>query len=152
MSKISKDRALAALVRTFFKYFLTGMMEGKDLHDAKVVKQTLLEHYEHISRIYNQEAFYAIARMNYEADEIEAALRSNPTNDLMQLVRIACKTEPFYQAMVEEYKRHFLILLEGRLANATPCEEAGFIDEALAIDIINRMAQNAYSEARKLSK
>lgn len=158
MSKISKDRALGALVRTFFKYFLTGMMEGKDLHDAKDVKQTLLEHYEHISRIYNQEAFYAIARMNYEADEIEAALRSNPTNDLMQLVRIACKTEPFYHAMVEEYKRHFLILLEGRLATAeeasqyTPCEEAGFIDEALAIDIINRMAQNAYSEARKLSK
>ena len=61
-------------------------------------------------------------------------------------------------AMVEEYKRHFLILLEGRLATSeeasqyTPCEEAGFIDEALAIDIINRMAQNAYSEARKLSK
>ena len=119
---------------------------------------TLLEHYEHISRIYNQEAFYAIARMNYEADEIEAALRSNPTNDLMRLVRIACRTEPFYHAMVEEYKRHFLILLEGRLATSeeanqyTPCEEAGFIDEALAIDIINRMAQNAYSEARKLSK
>ena len=158
MSKISKDRALAALVRTFFKYFLTGMMEGKDLHDAKVVKQTLLEHYEHISRIYNQEAFYAIARINYEADEIEAALRSNPTNNLMQLVRLACRTEPFYHAMVEEYKRHFLILLEGRLATSeeaseyTPCKEAGFIDEALAIDIINRMAQNAYSEARKLSK
>ena len=31
MNKISKDRVLAALVRTFFKYFLTGMMEGKDL-------------------------------------------------------------------------------------------------------------------------
>ena len=127
MSKISKDRALAALVRTFFKYFLTGMMEGKDLNDAKAVKQTLLEYYEHVSRIYNQEAFYAIAR-------------------------------PFYQAMVEEYKRHFLILLEGRLATSeeanqyTPCAEAGFIDEALAIDIINRMAQNAYSQARKLSK
>ena len=134
------------------------MMEGKDLNDAKAVKQTLLEYYEHVSRIYNQEAFYAIARMNYEAQEIEDALRRNPTNDLMQLVRIACKTEPFYQAMVEEYKRHFLILLEGRLATSeeasqyTPCEEAGFIDEALAIDIINRMAQNAYSEARKLSK
>ena len=147
MSKISKDRALAALVRTFFKYFLTGMMEGKDLNDAKAVKQTLLEYYEHVSRIYNQEAFYAIARMNYEAQEIEDALRRNPTNDLMQLVRIACRTEPFYQAMVEEYKRHFLILLEGRLA-----AEAGLIDEALAIDIINRMAQNAYSQARKLSK
>ena len=157
MSKISKDRALAALVRTFFKYFLTGMMEGKDLNDAKAVKQTLLEYYEHVSRIYNQEAFYAIARMNYEAHEIEAALRRNPTNDLMQLVRIACRTEPFYQAMVEEYKRHFLILLEGRLATSeeanqyTPCAEAGLIDEALAIDIINRMAQNAYSQARKLS-
>lgn len=29
MNKISKDRALAALVRTFFKYFLTGIMEEK---------------------------------------------------------------------------------------------------------------------------
>ena len=156
MNKISKDRALAALVRTFFKYFLTGMMEGKDLNDAKAVKQTLLEYYEHVSRIYNQEAFYAIARMNYEAQEIEDALRRNPTNDLMQLVRIACRTEPFYQTMVEEYKRHFLLLLEGRLATSeeaaqyTPCAEAGFIDEPLAIDIIDRMAQNAYSEARKI--
>ena len=158
MNMISKDRVLGALVRTFFKYFLTGMMEGRDIADAKAVKQTLLEHYEHISSVYNQEAFYAIARMNYEADEIEAALRQNPTNDLMQLVRIACRTEPFYQAMVEEYKRHFLILLEGRLATSeeanqyTPCSEAGLIDESLAIDIINRMAQNAYSQARKLSK
>ena len=156
MNKISKDRALAALVRTFFKYFLTGMMEGKDLNDAKAVKQTLLEYYEHVSRIYNQEAFYAIARMNYEAQEIEDALRRNPTNDLMQLVRIACRTEPFYQTMVEEYKRHFLLLLEGRLATSeeaaqyTPCPEAGLIDEPLAIDIIDRMARQAYSEARKI--
>ena len=122
------------------------------------MKQTLLEHYEHVAQVYNREAFYAIARMNYEAAEIENALRQHPTNDLMQLVRIACRTEPFYQAMVEEYKRHFLILLEGRLATSeeanqyTPCAEAGFIDEALAIDIINRIAQNAYSQARKLSK
>lgn len=156
MNKISKDRALAALVRTFFKYFLTGMMEGKDITDAKAVKQTLLNHYETISKVYNQEAFYAIARMNYEAEEIETALRQQPPSDLMQLVRLACRTESFYQAMVEEYKRHFLILLEGRLATVeeasqyTPCPEAGLIDEALAIDIINRMAQNAYAAARRL--
>ena len=158
MIKISKDRVLAALVRTFFKYFLTGMMEDRDISDAKAVKQTLLEYYEQVSRIYNQEAFYAIARMNYEAEEIEAALREHPTNDLMELVRIACRTEPFYNAMVEEYKRHFLLLLEGRLATSeeasqyTPCAEAGGIDETLAIDIINRMAQNAYQEAKKLVK
>ena len=156
MNKISKDRVLAALVRTFFKYFLTGMMEGKDLNDTKAVKQRLLEYYEHISKIYNQEAFYAITRMNYEAEEIENALRKNPTNDLMQLVRIACRTEPFYNAMVEEYKRHFMFLLEGRLATTeeanryTPCAEAGLMDEELALNIINRMAQNAYAKARKL--
>lgn len=74
----------------------------------------------------------------------------------MQLVRIACRTEPFYQTMVEEYKRHFLLLLEGRLATSeeaaqyTPCPEAGLIDEPLAIDIIDRMARQAYSEARKI--
>ena len=93
MNKISKDRALAALVRSFFKYFLTGIMEGKDIHDPKAVKQTLLEHYEHVAQVYNREAFYAIARMNYEAAEIENALRQQPTTDLMQLVRIACRTE-----------------------------------------------------------
>lgn len=130
MNKISKDRALAALVRTFFKYFLTGIMEGKDIHDPKAVKQTLLEHYEHVAQVYNREAFYAIARMNYEAAEIENAIRQQPATDLMQLVRIACRTEPFYQTMVEEYKRHFLLLLEGRLATSeeaaqyTPCPEA----------------------------
>lgn len=156
MTKISKDRVLGALVRTFFKYFLTGVMEGRDISDAKAVKQALLDHYEQVSAVYNQEAFYAIARMNYEADEIEAVLRQNPVNDLMQLVRIACRTEPFYLAMVEEYKRHFMFLLEGRLATTeeaslyTPCPEAGLIDESLAADIINRMAQNAYSSARSL--
>ena len=156
MNKISKDRALAALVRTFFKYFLTGIMEGKDIHDPKAVKQTLLEYYEHVAQVYNREAFYAIARMNYGAAEIENALRQQPATDLMQLVRIACRTEPFYQTMVEEYKRHFLLLLEGRLATSeeaaqyTPCPEAGLIDEPLAIDIIDRMARQAYSEARKI--
>ena len=74
----------------------------------------------------------------------------------MQLVRIACRTEPFYNAMAEEYKRHFMFLLEGRLATTeeanryTPCAEAGLMDEELALDIINRMAQNAYAKARKL--
>ena len=41
MNKISKDRVLAALVRTFFKYFLTGMMEGKDLNDTKAYFEDL---------------------------------------------------------------------------------------------------------------
>ena len=158
MKKIRKDQVLAALVRTFFKYFLTGIMEGSDIADTRAVKQALLEYYEEVSRIYNQEAFYAIARMNYDSIGIETVLRNHPTTDAMQLVRIACGSEAFYHAMVEEYRRHFMFLLEGRLATPeeasqyTPCEEAGLIDEPLAIDIISRMAQNAYTEARKLCK
>lgn len=61
MKQISKDIVLAAVVRSFFKYFVTGIIEsqhGTDIQNGFEpinVKKTMLNHYEHISR-------YSIAR------------------------------------------------------------------------------------------
>lgn len=157
--KIRKDKVLAALVRVFFKYFTTGIVEqaGKAMADMepKDLKMIMLNHFEDISKIFNQEAFYSITRMNYDSDSMERQLRDfiKPGMTDMDLVRFSCKTEGFYNAMVEEYRRNFCLLLSGCIASAeeheksyTRCDEAGEMDYELAESIINRMAVNAYSK------
>ena len=116
---INKDRVLAAIVRVFFKYFVTGIIESQDNYDVearfepKNVKLIMLNHYENISKVFNREAFFAIVKMNYESEEIEPALRKLMTSNTtdMELVRFACRTEDMYNAMVAEYKRNFEFLL-----------------------------------------
>ena len=166
MKQIRKDYVLAMLVRTFFKFFTTAVAERaaqngqSDPLSARNIKQMMLDHYEQISKVYNQEAFYCLSRMNYEAETVEQQLRdftlrngSQPTD----MDRFACSTETFYQTMVESYKRHFMLLLEGRLATDEEFEESyirndtfGTMDLQQAESIINRMASGAYHEAKKL--
>ena len=168
MKQIRKDYVLAMLVRTFFKFFTTAVAERAaqdglaDPLSARNIKQMMLNHYEQISKVYNQEAFYCLSRMNYEAETVEQHLRnftlrngSKPTD--MDLIRFACRTEEFFQTMVESYKRHFMLLLEGRLATDEEFEESyirndafGMMDLQQAESIINRMASGAYHEAKKL--
>lgn len=164
MEEVSKDRVMAAVVSTFFKYFTAGVLESQstgdplERYEPRNVKQTMLEHYEKISSVFNSEAFYAIFRMNYDEAEIEAVLRKavTPTTSAMELVRIACRTEELYQTMVSEYKRNFEQLLCGHIAtreenekNFTRCPSAGKMSRAMAENIINRIAANAYGEGRK---
>lgn len=159
---INKSLVLAAVVRTFFKYFVTGVIEAQQggaddplsRFEPANVKRTMLNHYEDVSRFFNKEAFFAIARMNFEQDEIEHAVRSFITNDTtdMQLVRFACRTEEFHQAMVGEYKRNFERILCGHIsaqddANSQPVRRKplGQISRDLAEKIIADIAANAYS-------
>lgn len=156
---IGKDIAIAALVRAFFKYYVTGALEtqtGVDLQERlepKNVKKMMLDRYERISALFNQEAFYAISRMNYEADEIEPLLKdfATPETTDMELVRFACRTDEMYQTMVEEYKRNFMNLLAGHIETQdehvnsyTRNPSLGEIDIEKAESIINRMATRAY--------
>ena len=156
---IGKDIVIAATVRAFFKYFVTGLLEAQtdvdiqERFEPKNIKRTMLNHYERISKLFNQEAFYAISRMNYEADEIEPLLKdfvTEATTDI-DLVRFACKTDEFHQTLVAEYKRNFINLLDGRIetqdehVNAyTRCPEIGEMDTDTAENIVNRMASRAY--------
>ena len=156
---IGKDIVIAATVRAFFKYFVTGQLEAQtdvdiqERFEPKNIKRTMLNHYERISKLFNQEAFYAISRMNYKADEIEPLLKdfvTEATTDI-DLVRFACKTDEFHQTLVAEYKRNFINLLDGRIetqdehVNAyTRCPEIGEMDTDTAENIVNRMASRAY--------
>ena len=156
---IGKDIVIAATVRAFFKYFVTGLLEAQtdvDMQERcepKNIKRTMLNHYERISKLFNQEAFYAVSRMNYKADEIEPLLKdfvTEATTDI-DLVRFACKTDKFHQTLVAEYKRNFINLLDGRIetqdehVNAyTRCPGIGEMDTDTAENIVNRMASRAY--------
>ncbi|MBR7017453.1 MAG: hypothetical protein IKH99_01240 [Prevotella sp.] len=159
---IRKDYVLAMLVRLFFKYYVTGIVEKsakagmQDAFEPRNVKQLMLEHYEEIGKRYNEEVFYAIVRMNYEEATMEQEIRDfvsqQGTTDMMQLMRFACKTDSFYNTMVEEYKRNFFLLLEGRLATDEEHEEQytrneslGNMDIDLAQLIINRTISQVIS-------
>lgn len=163
-SQINKDKVLADIVWTFFKYFVTGIVTsqpGIDINNGlepKNVKRIMLKHYENISHFFNREVFFAIFRMNFRQDEMEQQLRSfmkDKTTD-MELVRFACRTEQFYQMMIEEYKRNFELLLLGRFEtseehekNYTRCASIGTIDAELAERIIRETASNAYTQGIK---
>lgn len=159
MEQIRKDLVLAAVVRTFFKYFTVGIIETQsdnstaDRFEPSNIKRTMLEHYEEIGQAFNTEAFYAIFRMNYEENEIEETVRRNVASGatLMDLVRLACRTDELYEAMVNEYKYNFELLLCGRIAaqddqihTIMHCPSAGRMPRQLAESIINRIATAAY--------
>lgn len=156
---IGKDIAIAALVRAFFKYYVTGLLETQtdvdpqERFEPKNIKRIMLDRYEHISKLFNQEAFYALSRMNYEAEEIEHLLKrfvTEHTTD-MELVRFACRTDDMYNVMVKEYRRNFTNLLAGHIETQdehvsayTRRPELGEIAIDTAENIINRMAARAY--------
>lgn len=156
---ITKDIVLAALVRAFFKYYVTAVLESntdtdiQERFEPKNIKRMMLNHYELISKAFNQEAFYAISRMNYEADEAENLLKDfiKPSTTEIDLVRFACRTDEMFNVMVEEYRRNFTNLLSGRIETEdehvksyTRHPEIGEMDIDAAENIINRMAAQAY--------
>lgn len=156
---ITKDIVLAALVRAFFKYYVTAVLESntdtdiQERFEPKNIKRMMLNHYELISKAFNQETFYAISRMNYEADEAENLLKDfiKPSTTEIDLVRFACRTDEMFNVMVEEYRRNFTNLLSGRIETEdehvksyTRHPEIGEMDIDAAENIINRMAAQAY--------
>ncbi len=166
-SKIEKDIVIAAVVRTFFKYFVSGIIEAQDRTDInermqpKNVKATMLRHYEKIAECFNREAFYSIFKMNYRQEEMEPTLRSFMKKETthMELMRLACRTDRFYETMVCEYKRNFEQLLLGRIETQdehvgtyTRCPEAGEMDLNLAESIIESLAAGAYSLGKTIEK
>lgn len=165
MEQVNKDKVLAMLIKTFFRYFTLGIVETQssdndmEKFEPQNIKRTMLNHYESISQCFNTEAFYAISRMNYKAEEIEQEIRSFIKEDTtqMDLIKLACKTEAFYATMVEEYKRNFGLLLCGRLATQnehetayTRCQILGTMDMQTAIDIISKMTESAYAAGKKI--
>ncbi len=123
-------------MRSFFDAFSHGVIESqvedrKEKTTPQSVKKLMLEHYEHIAPAFFDIMFFPLAAMNYKYEEIAALAREAQQrgDDMMALVRTACGNEAYYNAMVEEYKRNFSMLLAGKyLSNADHLE--GYVRKA----------------------
>ena len=159
--KIDKYKVQAALVRSFFDAFSHGVIESqvedpKEKTTPQSVKKLMLEHYEHIAPAFFDTMFFPLAAMNYKYEDIAVLAREAQQrgDDMMALVRTACGDEVYYNAMVEEYKRNFSMLLAGKyLSNADHLEgyvrkakeetEAS-VDSDRAIELTVRVVMFAY--------
>lgn len=123
-------------MRSFFDAFSHGVIESqvedrKEKTTPQSVKKLMLEHYEHIAPAFFDTMFFPLAAMNYKYEDIAALAREAQQrgDDMMALVRTACGNEVRYNAMVEEYKRNFSMLLAGKyLSNADHLE--GYVRKA----------------------
>lgn len=148
-------------MRSFFDAFSHGVIESqvedpKEKTTPQSVKKLMLEHYEHIAPAFFDTMFFPLAAMNYKYEDIAALAceAQQRGDDMMALVRTACGDEAYYNAMVEEYKRNFSMLLAGRyLSNADHLEgyvrkaedetEAS-VDSDRAIELTVRVVMFAY--------
>lgn len=159
--KIDKYKVQAALVRSFFDAFSHGVIESQmedrnEKTTPQSVKKLMLEHYEHIAPAFFDTMFFPLAAMNYKYEDIVALAREAQQrgDDMMALVRTACGDEAYYNAMVEEYKRNFSMLLAGRyLSNAdhlegyvrkAEAETEASVDSDRAIELTVRVVMFAY--------
>lgn len=149
------------MVRSFFDAFSHGVIESqvedrKEKTTPQSVKKLMLEYYEHIAPAFFDTMFFPLAAMNYKYEDIAALAREAQQrgDDMMALVRTACGDEAYYNAMVEEYKRNFSMLLAGKyLSNADHLEgyvrkakeetEAS-VDSDRAIELTVRVVMFAY--------
>ena len=148
-------------MRSFFDAFSHGVIESqvedrKEKTTPQSVKKLMLEYYEHIAPAFFDTMFFPLAAMNYKYEDIAALAREAQQrgDDMMALVRTACGNEAYYNAMVEEYKRNFSMLLAGKyLSNADHLEgyvrkakeetEAS-VDSDRAIELTVRVVMFAY--------
>lgn len=148
-------------MRSFFDAFSHGVIESqvedrKEKTTPQSVKKLMLEHYEHIAPAFFDIMFFPLAAMNYKYEDIAALAREAQQrgDDMMALVRTACGDEAYYNAMVEEYKRNFSMLLAGKyLSNAdhlegyvrkTKEETEASVDSDRAIELTVRVVMFAY--------
>lgn len=152
---------MAAMIRGFFKAFSSGIIDSRvadpaERQQPRTVKQTMLEHYEHIAGHFHQILFYSIAGINYTYDEIARRVQAAGKADGAQLMRVACRTDEGYRLMVSEYKRNFTALLEGRnipaeahIQSYCRCAALGLTDSDTAIRLVTRTVVKAYLAGRK---
>lgn len=157
------------MVRSFFDAFSHGVIESQvedrnEKTTPQSVKKLMLEHYEHIAPAFFDTMFFPLAAMNYKYEEIVALAREAQQrgDDMMALVRTACGDEAYYNAMVEEYKRNFSMLLAGRyLSNAdhlegyvrkAEAETEASVDSDRAIELTVRVVMFAYVRGLRQTK
>lgn len=112
----------AALVRAFFHAYSKGLsdaslqQEGKQTVSPQDIKQLMLDHYEHVGRHFFDAMFTTLVRLNYK-DEQQAMARLPQAGadggepGITDYMQYACKSPKLYQALLAEYQRNFMQLL-----------------------------------------
>lgn len=166
--EINKYKILAALVRSFFDAFSSGVIDNSDVaaeerRQPKNVKQTMLNHYEHVAPVFFDTIFFPLAAMNFQYDDITRIVREaqGRGDDMHGLVRTACASDAMYEAMVAEYKRNFSALLGGRCVSVAshledytrPADVADVetLDAERAIELTVRVVMYAYARGLRHS-
>lgn len=117
------------IVGAFFKHFLLDII-SKDLKtltlddlEPRQVKMTVATHIEEVAPRFNEEMFYTMMRTNYTAEEAEPMLRAfvaeyvseheGKQPGYMELLPFACRTPEAYDCLIEAYRHHFMLLMDG---------------------------------------
>lgn len=161
---ISKHKAVAAMVRSFFDAFAAGVVGGtSSVCEPRELKKLMLDHYEHIAPVFLDTMFYPLAAINFDYDGISRVVAEAKERglDMMALVRQACADDALYEAMADEYRRNFSALLAGRVetnadhlaAYTRPGDDAaeGGVDERRAIELTVRVVMYAYARALRMA-
>lgn len=160
-----KHKLLAALVRSFFDAFSSGVIDCaqgfiEERRQPKHVKRAMLDHYEQIAPAFFDTLFFPLATIHFSYEEMERVVREarQQGEDMMSLVRRACGSEAFYEALVAEYKRNFSALLEGacpsvadHLAACAKQQEGEGIDTDRAIELTVRVVMHAYARGLRVA-
>lgn len=163
--KTDRHKLLAALVRSFFDAFSSGVIDNstspsEEKRQPKNVKQAMLAHYERIAPAFLDTLFFPLSAMNFSYEEMERVVREAQRNgdDMMALVRKACASDAFYEAMVAEYKRNFASLLGGgcpsvadHLASYTRGEAEDGVETDRAIELTVRVVMHGYARGLTVS-
>ena len=121
--KTDKHKLQAALVRSFFDAFSSGVIDCgqgsvQERRQPQNVKRAMLDYYEQIAPAFFETVFFPLAVIHSGYEEMERMVRKahQQRMDMRSMLLAACGSEAFYEALVAEYKRNFSNLLAGRYA------------------------------------
>ena len=159
---ISKHKAVAVMVRSFFDGFAAGVVGGTtSVRAPREMKRLMIDHYEHIAPVFLDTIFYPLAAVNFDYQGIErVVLQARERGlDMMGLVREVCADDGLYEALSAEYRRNFSSLLAGSvLTNANALggyarpdesDAEGGVDERRAVELTVRVVMYAYARGLK---
>lgn len=163
--KADKHKLQAALVRSFFDAFSSGVIDCgqgsvQERRQPQNVKRAMLDYYEQIAPAFFETVFFPLAVIHSGYEEMERMVRKahQQRMDMRSMLLAACGSEAFYEALVAEYKRNFSALLEGacpsvadHLAACAKQQEGEGIDTDRAIELTVRVVMHAYARGLRVA-
>ena len=124
--KINCYQAAFSYVKAFFEAFATGILDGKATDNNKKkqytpqqVKAQMLVFYPHLNPVFIELVAPVLAKLTYkDAETLAEKLRNtfqHQAPDAKQYLKLVCRTQKLYEAVISEYQRNFALILQGNL-------------------------------------